>query len=386
MVYRGGCGSRLDDEYASPSVTMSDRGRFELEHRGRSDEMAHFVGLDVSVKETSVCVVDDAGKVILEQKVLTEPADIIALLTSLGVSFGRIGIEAGPLSQWLVNALTAAELPVICVETRHMKALLTAQQINKTDRNDARGIAQMMRVGLFKPVHVKTLVAQEQRMLLTSRKLLQRKLLDLESDLRGTLRNFGLKVGTVRSSRYEARVRELVAGFPRLAAIAEPLLNVRRVMRQQFAVLHKMLLDTVRDDPVCRRLMTAPGVGAVVALTYRATVDQPQRFVHSRAVGAHVGLTPKRYQSGEVDYDGRVSKCGDALLRTMLYEAAHSLLIQSRKWSWLKAWGLRVAQRRGIRRAIVAVARRLAVVLHRMWVDGSEFRWSKDSAAVPAVA
>jgi len=348
--------------------------------------MAHFVGLDVSVKETSVCVVDDTGKVILEQKVPTEPADIIAVLTSLGVSYGRIGIEAGPLSQWLVNALTAAELPVICVETRHMKALLTAQQINKTDRNDARGIAQMMRVGLFKPVHVKTLVAQEQRMLLTSRKLLQRKLLDLESDLRGTLRNFGLKVGVVSGGRYEARVRELVEGFPRLAAIVEPLLNVRRVMRQQLAVLHKMLLDTVRGDPVCRLLMTAPGVGAVVALTYRATVDQPQRFVHSRAVGAHVGLTPKRYQSGEVDYDGGVSKCGDALLRTMLYEAAQVLLTHGSKWSWLKAWGIRVAQRRGMRRAIVAVARRLAVVLHRMWVDGSEFRWSKDSTAVPMVA
>jgi hypothetical protein len=176
--------------------------------------MVHFVGLDVSVKETSACVVDDAGKVILEQKVLTEPDAIIALLTSLGATYGRIGIEAGPLSQWLVNALTAAELPVICVETRHMKALLTAQQINKTDRNDARGIAQMMRVGLFKPVHVKTLVAQEQRMLLTSRKLLQRKLLDVESDLRGTLRNFGLRVGVVSSSRYEARVRELVVDFP----------------------------------------------------------------------------------------------------------------------------------------------------------------------------
>jgi transposase len=257
--------------------------------------MVHFVGLDVSVKETSVCIVDDAGAVILEEKVPTEPADIIALLTALGATYGRIGIEAGPLSQWLVNALTAAALPVICVETRHMKALLTAQQINKTDRNDARGIAQMMRVGLFKPVHVKTLMAQEQRMLLTSRKLLQRKLLDLECDLRGTLRNFGLKVGVVSGSRYEARVRELVAGFPRLAAIADPLLTVRRVMRQQFAVLHKMLLDTVRDDPVCRRLMTAPGVGAIVALTYRATIDQPQRFVHSRAVGAHVGLTPKRY-------------------------------------------------------------------------------------------
>ena len=343
--------------------------------------MVHFAGLDVSVK------VDDTGKVILEQKVPTDPADIIAALTSLGVPFGRIGIEAGPLSQWLVNALTAVELPVICVETRHMKALLTAQQINKTDRNDARGIAQMMRVGLFKPVHVKTLAAQEQRMLLTSRKLLQRKLLDVESDLRGTLRNFGLKVGVVSRSRYEARVRELVEGFPRLAAIVEPLLSVRRVMRQQFAVLHKMLLDMVRGEPVCRRLMTAPGVGAVVALTYRATVDQPQRFVHSRAVGAHVGLTPKRYQSGEIDYDGGVSKCGDALLRTMLYEAAHSLLTHSRQWSWLKAWSIRVAQRRGMRRAVVAVARRLAVVLHRMWVDGSEFRWcKKDNAAVPAAS
>src|SRR2546422_6845424 len=195
--------------------------------------VVHFVGLDVSVKETSVCVVDDTGKVILEQKVPTEPADIITLLSSLGVSYGRIGIEAGPLSQWLVNALTGAELPVICVETRHMKALLTAQQINKTDRNDARGIAQMMRVGLFKPVHVKTLAAQEQRMLLTSRKLLQRKLLDVESDLRGTLRNFGLKVGVASRSRYEARVRELVEGFPRLAAVGEPLVDVRRVMRPQ---------------------------------------------------------------------------------------------------------------------------------------------------------
>jgi transposase len=348
--------------------------------------MGYFVGLDVSVKETSVCVVDDAGKVILEQKVPTEPADIIALLTSLGVSFCRIGIEAGPLSQWLFNALTEAALPVICVETRHMKALLTAQQINKTDRNDARGIAQMMRVGLFKPVHVKTLVAQEQRMLLTSRKLLQRKLLDLECDLRGTLRNFGLKVGVVSGGRYEARIRELVTDFPRLTAIVGPLLNVRRVMRQQLAVLHKMLLDTVRDDAVCRLLMTAPGVGAVVALTYRATVDQPQRFVHSRAVGAHVGLTPKRYQSGETDYDGGVSKCGDALLRTMLYEAAQVLLVHSGKWSWLKAWGVRVAQRRGMRRAIVAVARRLAVVLHRMWVDGSEFRCSKNSTPVSAAA
>jgi transposase len=344
--------------------------------------MAQFVGLDVSVNETAVCVVDADGKVVFEQKVPTEPDDIVTLLVSIGEVYGRIGLEAGPLSQWLVNGLAAAGLPVICVETRHMQALLKAQQVNKSDRNDARGIAQMMRVGLFKPVHVKTLVAQEQRMLLTSRKLLQRKMLDVECDMRGTLRNFGLKVGVVSSGRFEARVRELVESFPRLAAIVEPLLTVRRVMRQQFAVLHKMLLNTVRHDPVCRQLMTAPGVGAVVALTYRATVDQPHRFLHSRAVGAHVGLTPKRHQSGEIDYDGGISKCGDTLLRTMLYEAAQSLLTRSRKWSWLKAWGMRVAQRRGMRRAIIAVARRLAVVLHRMWIDGTEFRWSNDPVVV----
>ena len=346
--------------------------------------MAHFVGLDVSVKETSVCVVDDAGKVLCERKVPTEPDDIAVLLTSVGGDYVRVGIEAGPLSQWLVNGLSEAGLPVICVETRHMKALLQAQQINKSDRNDARGIAHMMRVGLFKPVHVKTLAAQEQRMLLTSRKLLQRKLIDIESDMRGTLRNFGLKVGVVSMIGYEARIRHLVEGFPRLAAIVEPLLTVRRVMRQQFAVLHKMLLDTVRHDPVCKRLMTAPGVGAVVALTYRATVDQPQRFVHSRAVGAHVGLTPRRHQSGEIDFDGGISKSGDSMLRTMLYEAAQVLLTQSRHWSWLKAWGMKVAQRRGMRRAIVAVARRLTVVLHRMWTDGTDFRWGSEPGTAVA--
>jgi transposase len=346
--------------------------------------MAHFVGLDVSAKETAVCVVDEAGKVVCEQKVPSEPDDIVTLLTSVGVDYGRVGIEAGPLSQWLVNGMAEAGLPVICVETRHMKSLLKAQQSNKSDRHDARGIAQMMRVGLFKPVHVKTLASQEKRMLLTARKLVQPKMLDVDADLRGTLRNFGLKVGVVGQAGFEARVRELVEGLPTLAAIVEPLLTIRRVMRQEFTRLHKMLLDVVRHDPVCRRLMTAPGVGAVVALTYRATVDQPQRFVHSRAVGAHVGLTPRRHQSGKIDYDGGISKSGDTMLRTMLYEAAQILLTQSRHWSWLKAWGMRVAQRRGQRRAVVAVARRLAVILHRMWTDGTDFRWGSEPATAIA--
>jgi transposase len=346
--------------------------------------MAQFAGLDVSVKETSVCVVDEAGAVLCELKVETEPDDIATLLGSIGGDYARVGIEAGPLSQWLVGALIEAGLPMVCVETRHMKALLKAQQINKSDHNDARGIAQMMRVGLFKPVHVKTLAAQEQRMLLTSRKLVQRKLMDIECDLRGTLRNFGLKVGPISPTAYEARIRDLVEKFPALAAIVEPLLSVRRVMREQLAVLHKMVLDTVRHDPVCRRLMTVPGVGPLVALTYRASVDQPHRFVHSREVGAHVGLTPRRHQSGEIDYNGGVSKCGDTMLRAVLYEAAQSMLCHSQKWSWLKAWAVRVAQRRGMRCATVALARRIAVILHRMWVDGTDFRWSNETAIAPA--
>ena len=346
--------------------------------------MKHHAGLDVSVKETAICVVDEAGKIVREAKVATEPGTIMGVLSTEDLAVERVGLEAGPLSQWLVTGLAKVGMQVICVETRHMKAVLKAQQVNKSDRHDARGIAQMMRVGLYKPVHVKTLASQEKRMLLTSRKLLQNKLQDVESDLRGTLRNFGLKVGVVSPARFEARVGELVEGYPRLAAIIEPVLAVRRVLREQFATLHKMLLLQVRNDLVCRRLMTVPGVGPIVALTFQATVDQPQRFARSKTVGAHFGLTPRRLQSGETDYDGRISRCGDVMMRSMLYEAAQVLLTRTQKWSWLKAWGMQVARRRGIKKAIVALARRLAVVLHRMWLDETEFRWSKKGDAVAA--
>lgn len=178
--------------------------------------MMHFVGLDVSVKETAVCVVDEAGTVMLERKVPSEPDDIVTLLTSVGVDYRRVGIEAGPLSQWLVNGMAQAGLPVICVETRHMKSLLQAQQINKSDRHDARGIAQMMRVNLFRPVHVKTLASQKRRALLTARKLLQEKAIAIENDIRGLLRNFGLKVGVASAVMFEQRIRELVEGMAEL--------------------------------------------------------------------------------------------------------------------------------------------------------------------------
>jgi transposase len=342
--------------------------------------MDYFAGLDVSVKETSVCIVDDAGKIVREARVASEPEALLQVLTNAIYRFKRVGLEAGPLSQWLYSVLVEAGLPVICVETRHMRAMLKAQ-INKTDRNDARGLAQMMRVGLYRPVHVKTLRSQKLRVLLTHRKLLQSKAIAIENDLRATLRNFGLKVGTIGPVKYELRIRELVENLPDLAVLVEPLLLVRRVIREQLGILHRRLLAIVRDDDVCRRLMTIPGVGPVVALTYRVTVDVPARFRNSKALGAVFGLTPSKYQSGENDRTGAISRCGDEMMRMMLYEAAQSMLMRSTKWSWLKAWAMKVARHRGMKKAIVALARRLAVIMHRVWVNGTEFRWTREVAA-----
>src|ERR1700741_3742924 len=349
-------------------------------HQKEKRSMDHFAGLDVSVKDTSVCIVDETGKIVREVKVASEPQALLAVLRNATHCFKRIGLEAGPLSQWLHGALAEAGLPVICVETRQMRALLKAQ-INKTDRNDARGMAQMMRVGLYRPVHVKTLRSQKLRMLPTHRKLLPSKAIAIDNDLRGTLRNFGVKVGIVGSARFEARVKELIENLPDLAVLVEPLLVVRRVLREQLGILHRRLLAVVRDDDVCRRLMTVPGVGPVVALTYRATVDVPARFRKSKSVGAVFGLTCAKYQSGESERTGAISRCGDEMMRTMLYEAAQSMLFHSTKWSWLKAWAMKIARHRGMKKAIVALARRLAVIMHRIWVDGTEFRWTREVAA-----
>jgi transposase len=227
---------------------------------------------------------------------------------------------------------------------------------------------------------LKTLRSQKLRMLLTHRKLLQSKAIAIENDLRATLRNFGLKVGMVGTAKFEARIKELVENLPDLTVLVEPLLVVRRALREQIDVMHRRLLAIVRNDEVCRRLMTVPGVGPVVALTYRATVDVPARFRKSKSVGAVFGLTCSRDQSGERDRPGAISRCGDEMMRAMLYEAAQAMLLRSAKWSWLKAWAMQIARRRGMKRAIVALARRLAVIMHRIWANGTEFRWTREAA------
>jgi transposase len=334
--------------------------------------MEHYAGIDVSLKRSSVCVVDPSGKIIREDKVASEPEALIAWLGSLGLELTRIGLEAGPLSQWLYAAMKATGLAVELLETRHVRDAFKAMPV-KSDRNDARGIAQLMRLGWFRPVHCKSLAAQEVRALLTARKLVQSKLFDVEMSLRGILRGFGLKVGRTTPKRFAGRIGELVAGHATLEVVAKAMLAVHAVLLHELSSLEKRVRAMAGADARVRLLMSTPGVGAIVALTYVSAVDDPTRFKSSKGVGAHFGLTPKKHQSGEKDITGRISKLGDGSVRAMLYEAAHIVLTRPVKGGALKSWGMRLAKRAGMRKAKVALARKLAVILHRMWVNATPF-------------
>jgi transposase len=341
--------------------------------------MKHYAGIDVSLEHSSVCVVDADGKIVREGKVASEPETLIGWFNAVGFAVERIGLEAGPQSQWLFAKLVEAGFAMELIETRHAHAAFTAMGV-KTDRKDARNIAHLMRLGWFRPVHCKSLPAQETRVLLTARKLVQAKLGDVEMSLRGTLRGFGLKVGRTTKKQFAGRVTELVEGHAMLEVIAQALLAVHAVLRRELDGLEKRVLMIARSNAVVQRLMTTPGVGAIVALTYASAIDDPARFTSSKAVGPHFGMTPRRYQSGETDYTGRITKVGDGTVRTALYEAAHVIMTRPVKGGALKSWALRLAKRVGMTKAKVALARKLAVILHRMWVDGTCFNFAAAAA------
>jgi transposase len=342
----------------------------------------HYAGIDVSLELSSVCVVDAQGKIVKEAKVSSEPEDLVSFFKGLGFPMKRIGLEAGPLSQWLHAGLTQAAFETVLLETRHVKAALSAMTV-KTDRKDARGIAQLLRMGWFRAVHAKSIGSQEVRALLVARKQLLGRLIDVELSIRGILRGFGLKVGPVTRKEFEPRIRELVMGQATLERIATAMLSARAALKAEYEKLHKAVLSIVREDAVCRRLMTVPSVGPLVAITYKSAMDDPNRIAKSKAAGALFGLTPKKYQSGEKDVTGGITRTGDEMVRTALYEAANVLLSRITRFSKLKRWGMDVAKRRGSKRAKVALARKIAVILHRMWVDGTTYRWA---AAEPLAA
>jgi transposase len=342
--------------------------------------MEYYVGLDVSLKQTSICVVNQTGSVVREGVVDSDPEAIAAFLRAKAPGAVRIGLETGPTATWLWTELKRLGLPVICIDARHAKAVLK-MQINKSDRNDAVGIARIMQTGWFKEVRVKDLDSHAIRALLASRALLVKIKRDLENQVRGLLKNLGLVIGRAKFNVFAVRAEELIEGRPELVAAVRPLLDARQAIEQQIDDLDRKVQKLARDNAQVRRFMSVPGVGPITALCFKATIDDPARFKRSRSVGAYVGLTTRRHASGELDWSGRISKCGDAMLRMYLFEAAGVLLTRVPKWSALKAWGTRLIKRNGLRKAKVAVARKLAVILHRMWIDGTEFNWSKKELA-----
>ena len=284
-----------------------------------------------------------------------------------------------PLFLW--HGLRRQGFPVVCLDARWAKKALSGNPV-KTDANDAGGLAQLVRVSWYKEVQVKSLEAHRLRALLTSRQQLVQAKVSLVNQVRGLLRPFGLVVRPNRGQSFEARVAELAAGDEILTVVTDTLVAAIADLEKRIDVLDKQVRQRGREMAEVRRFMTTPSIGPITALAYRAVIDDPTRFAHSRDVGAYLGLTPRRYQSGEVDRDGSISKCGDGLLRHLLYEAANVLLTTVSSWSTLKAWGMKLLKKVGPKRARAAVARKLAVILHRMWVDGTDFRYGQPAAAV----
>jgi transposase len=341
--------------------------------------MEQFVGLDVSQAITHVCVINSNGGMVWQGQCASTPDGIAETIKTRAASVARIGMESGALSTWHWHALKAMDLPVVCVDARHAKAALS-MQVNKTDKNDARGIAQIIRMGWYKEVGIKSMNSHEVRSMLGVRAQLVGMRTDVTNQLRGLLKNFGVVLGKEKGLRFEQRVDEVTQGEGMLNESLRVLLAVLRHLKGQISILDEKAQTFAKDDKICRHLMTIPGVGTLTAAAFMTAVDNPAKFAKSKNVGAYFGLTPKRYQSGEADHNGRISKCGDGLVRKYLFEAATTLLTRVNRWSALKAWGVRLAKRSGMKKAIIAVARKLAVTMHAMWTTGEEFRWSNVEA------
>lgn len=338
--------------------------------------MTRFIGLDVSQKLTAICVVDETGRRLWRGQCATDPEQIERAVRGRAGDDAHVGLETGPMTPWVVHELHGRGLNITCLDARHASAALK-MQMNKTDQNDAEGLAQIMRTGWYRSVHVKSVDAHRARALLGARAQLVGMTTRLSNHIRGVLKTFGMLPGVMRGLSFDRRVEALLAGRDDLVPIVRPMLVAWRQLREQIAVFDKAVRTLVKASPTCRLLMSVPGIGVVSVLAYVSTVEDPARFVRSRSVGAHLGLTPRQYQSGEVDRSGRISKCGDALARTLMYEAAVVILTRVKRASSLKNWAQSIAKRSGVGKARIALARKLAVILHSIWRSGEPFRWSE---------
>jgi len=346
--------------------------------------MAHYVGLDVSDRDTAIHVIDETGKMVWRGKRASEPEVIAAALRRHAPHLERVGLETGQLAPWLYHSLKDLGFPVICLDARHARAA-TALQRNKTDAHDAETLAQLVRTGWYREARVKGWAAHATRRLVGARSQLVGISIDLSNQVRSTLKTFGLRATGRAGGIFETKVRAALEGRPEVADVVEPLLAAWRAVRDQVAALDRKLMAMVKADPTCRLLMTCPGVGVIVAASFSSAVEAPSYFRHSRSIGAYLGLTPRRNQSGEIDHSAGVSKRGDQLLRSYLFEAAASLLVRVQSASALKMWGLALVPRLGFKRAAVAVARKIGVVLHAMWKANKPFEaWPMTAGINPA--
>jgi transposase len=332
-----------------------------------------FVGLDVSKDETAVCIRDEGGDIAASFKKPTDPDVLLRALSKDLAQIDCVVLETGRMANWLYDELSQRGLPMVCIDARQAHAVLS-QMHNKTDENDAAMLSELARTGFYKKIEVKSRLAQERRALLRAREVAIKMRMNTENTIRGLLASFGIRLPK-QLKTYELRVQKVLEGHAVLAGILSPLLTLRTEALRQAAVLTKEMTRHAREDEACRRLMTIPGVGAVSAVTYVATIDNPDRFKRSRSVGAYIGLTSRRYQSGDIDYGGRISRRGDRMLRTVLYEAANSLLccVKSGLGQHLKDWATALKKRTSHKKAVVALARKLSVIMHAIWKDGTEF-------------
>lgn len=342
--------------------------------------MTSYAGLDVSQQATQICVVRAGGEIVFEGRCATEPAAIAALLRAHAGDLSRAVLETGALSGWLTAGLKALGIPAICVCARMAHGVLRGLA-NKSDRSDAYMLAQMAQTGLMKAVHIRSLDAYQRKTLVLARGRLVAMRLAITNAVRGHLKPFGIRLGKVKASAFDQRVRELAADHPILLAALDALLTVRLRVLDEIEILDRHLLALTEPDPVCRRMMTIPGIGALAAQTFKSVIDDPTRFKRSRDVGAYLGLTPKRFQSGETDYSGHITRAGDTTLRHLLYECANVLITIVKRPCALQKWAQQLEARIGARKARTALARKLAALMHKLWIKGERFDWNAGMAA-----
>lgn len=346
--------------------------------------MNYYAGLDVSLREISICVIDGTGTTVARGVAPTDPEGVAGWFRTRSLSPELIVHESGQLSIWLQRGLERLGLPVFCIDARRAHKSLSARP-NKSDAADAEGLAQLARTGWFTPVHVRTEDADRLRALVSARAQLIALRKDLEGHMRGILKTFGIRLTGISKGRQRQGFRDQLAAAgerdPVLRTVADGFIAAHATLCQAAAELDRAVKEKAEMHPVTRRLMTIPGVGAIVALNFVALIDDPSRFGKAANVGAFLGLTPRRHQSGEIDWSGRVSKCGDGVMRSLLFEAATTLITRVQKFSALKSWAVRLAGRRGFAKAAVATARKLAVLMLTLWKNETEFTWTKEAIA-----